>query len=560
MNASNLHQALLCPTSYPEDTGPVSFKETHISRLYFTQDHVYKVKKPVDFGFLDFTTLEKRRYFCQREVELNARFSPDTYLDVVEIRINGVAYQVGHGKAGEIVDYAVRMKRLPHNRMLATKLARAEQDLPEEMKRLGHHIAMLHLQAPPQRSGAGQPHSQRVQFNWDENLRQTAPFVGDTLLTEAQELMVAYVDDFFQRSTDLLQQREAAGYVIDGHGDLHTEHICLTDPIRIYDCIEFNDRFRIDDRVADLAFLLMDLEHRNRPDLARILTDAYLATIGVDPDFHRLLTFYKIYRAWVRGKVMSFLSRDTELSAAEAKQAREVARSYFNQALGYLCPQALILTCGLMGVGKSTLAQQLAQALRGTLLRSDDTRKRLQGIDPEERIRVPFGQGLYGPAVTKSTYAALWRQAGGQLEQGATVIIDASFSQRPYRERFKNLAEAQGLICRILWLRCPENVIRQRLRQRQSQGNDPSDGREELLEQQKLAFNLPRPGKDTLPIDSDQPVYAISRPSSAIWREPDREPSNPQKLRREHLATDGFMRYRRQIKDDISNHCGQDMR
>lgn len=506
MDASTLHQAMLCPANYADEEGPVSFTETHISRLYFTKKHVYKIKKPVDFGFLNFTTLEQRRFYCHEEVTLNTRFCPNTYLNVVEIRKEGDIWHIGSGNSGKVVDYAVRMKRLPLERMLEVRIDQSDPDLPLMMERLGRHLAKLHLQAPPQRKTGKSRHRRQVQLNWDENLRQTAPFVGDSLQAEAQKLMSEYVQTFTQQAAALLDRREEAGFVIDGHGDLHAEHICLTDPICIYDCIEFNNRFRIDDRVADLAFLLMDLEHRGRKDLAGLLATAYLAASGADPDFNRLLPFYKIYRAWVRGKVMSLLSRDTGLSVDAQENARRQAQDYFNQALGYLCPKTLVLTCGLMGAGKTAVAVALARALQGTHLRSDVYRKTLQGRKLLERGDEEFGAGIYRKQSTELTYRSLFDDATRLLHQGTTVVVDASFARRADRTRFSNAAKSCDAQFLILWLSCDDLTRRQRLRQRNTRNDDASDGREELLEQQKRVFESPCQEMHILPLDTGEPI------------------------------------------------------
>ncbi len=506
MDAESLHKAMLNLETYPGEDGPVTFRETHISQLYFTARHVYKVKKRVDFGFLNFTSLDRRRFYCQEELRLNSRFCPDTYLEIVEIRHQRTGCRVGTGLEGEVVDYAVRMKRLPQEYMLDVLIKADEPTLCDEMKRLGHHIGKLHLASESRRHAGGRTHTETVTLNWEENLRQTAPFIGNTLPPGCQALVTAHVARFFDEQTALLQQREKSGFVIDGHGDLHAEHICLSDPICIYDCIEFNERFRVGDRIADLAFLLMDLEYRNRRDLAKSLLSAYLETTGADPDLPTLLPFYKIYRAWVRGKVLSFLTCDTSANPAERQTARLKAQSYFSQAISYLCPPSLILTCGLMGVGKTAVARELAQVLGATLLRSDELRKQLSGLAPTDRDLSDFGRGIYSTNMNEKTYQALLEEAESLLACGQTVIVDASFALRLNREQFRKITKKNGVAFRILWMTCNEKTIRDRLRRRQASANEASDGRPELLDRQISTFQPPLQEPDVLQIDTSTEI------------------------------------------------------
>ncbi len=502
MDAQALHKAMLNIKTYPGEAGPVTFRETHISRLYFTAQHVYKIKKNIDLGFLNFTSPDRRRFYCQEELRLNSRFCPDTYLDIVEIRCQGNNCHAGTGLKGDLIDYAVRMKRLPQERMLDVLIEAKEPTLREQMKRLGRHIGRLHMQSESRLQASGRTHVEIVTLNWEENLRQTAPFVGDTLPPCAQSLMADYIAHFLKKKTTLLQHRQSAGFVLDGHGDLHAEHICLTDPICIYDCIEFNERFRVGDRVADLAFLLMDLDYRNRRDLAEGLLASYIETTGPDPDLPTLLPFYKIYRAWVRGKVLSFLTRDISAAPAEQKPAHSSAQNYFSLAVSYLCRPALILTCGLMGVGKTAIAQELTQFLGATLLRSDERRKHLAGMAPTTQDHSDFGHGIYSANMSEKTYQSLLEEAKTLLAQGHTVIIDASFASHQNREQFRKITKKHRCVFQIIWMTCDPKTILKRLRLRQEAAEDASDGRPELLDQQTRLFQAPLEEPNVLMVDT----------------------------------------------------------
>lgn len=501
MDSLRLHQALSNAKAYPDGSAPTGFRETHISRLYFHQDRVYKLKKPVDFGFLNFTSLDRRRFYCQEEVRLNSRFAPDTYLGVVEIRNDGGEIRVDG--QGEVIDYAVLMRRLPQERMLDTLLQLQARELPARIDQLAARLVELHQASPICRHEGGQSNLEVVRANWRENFQQAAASAGELLLPAARLQLEAFVDHYLDRQAPLLLQREAAGWVRDSHGDLHAEHICLTDPIRIYDCIEFNRRFRVADLAADLAFLLMDLGHRGRRDLARRLLHAYrqgAEAEAVGPD--HLLHFYQVYRAFVRGKVAAFLAHATEADPRERQRAASEAAGYFNLALGYLAPAALILVSGLMGVGKSTLAAPLAKALGGLWLRSDLLRKSLAGLPATAAQQVPFGSGIYRSDLTRRTYGLLATQAAQALARGQTVVADASFARAETRRKMLALARRAGVPALLLQLHCPPDVARQRLDQRQAAATDPSDGRSALQQAQAQQWQPPTAEENSYLVDT----------------------------------------------------------
>ncbi len=504
MNSLDLHQALLKPETYPRETGPIEYRETHISRLYFTARHVYKVKKPVDFGFLNFTTLDRRRFYCQEEVRLNQRFCPDTYLGVTEIRREKNRIRIDG--QGDVVDYAVVMNRLPEHLMLDRLIESGTPSLAAEMPRLGQRIAQFHRESEICRSVAGRSNLDVVRRNWQENFTQSASFVGETLSEKAQAVCSDYVERFLKEHEPLMLQREEDGFILDGHGDLHTEHICMTDPIRVYDCIEFNQRFRIGDVAADLAFLLMDLDFRGRRDLSAPLLQTYRQAAGSDPDLMKLLPFYQIYRAWVRGKVESFLSADSEVSKETRMQAQQRARQYFNRALGYLVPPALILTCGYMGVGKTTVGQAVAKAIDAPLLRSDALRKELAGIPPEEKRLDAFGKGLYRPAMTRRTYRLLLERSGELLAAERPVVADASFAHKADRELFRDLALRADVPCLLLFMECDRQTALNRLRRRRNLAADASDGRPELFDRQTETFESPEDETGVIKVDTSRDV------------------------------------------------------
>lgn len=493
------HQQLLDPRTYPEACHTVSFLETHISRLYLTERHVYKFKKPLDLGFLDFTTLERRHHFCCEEVRLNRRFTPDTYLGVStlcrddsRVRVDGT---------GEVVDYAVRMRRLPEERMLGNMIRSQVHGLPEEMSRLAQHLVTIWEHAPVCRNLKDGPNADVVSRNCRENLEQTRPFIGTSLTPLAHDLACRYTEKALSAQRPLLLRREAEGHVRDGHGDLHTGNICMTDPIRVYDCIEFNRHFRVADVAADLAFLLMDLDFLGRRDLAARFLERYL-DLSHDTDLDRLLPFYKFYRAWVRGKVESLLAAEAETEATVRHEAVTLAWRYFNLALGSLLGSGLYLTVGRMGVGKSSLAKALAEVTGAQRLRSDVVRKELAGLIAETPAAEPFGTGLYRAGMTRTTYDTLLDRADKELARGETVIIDASFARQVERERFLALAARRRVPVWLLHLQCPDDIALRRLDRRQAEGRDASDGRRELFAAQASIFEPLGSHENVIEIDS----------------------------------------------------------
>ena len=504
MDRRSLYKALCQPECYPESPTNITHIETHISHLFFTDQHVYKVKKPVDFGFLNFTSLDRRRFYCEEEIRLNRRFCAGIYLKVAEIRRCGNRIRIDG--EGDIIDYAVVMQRLPAERMLEHLLEIGDTELPKAMDRLASRLARLHQHADICRGTGGRSDLETIRFNWQENLQQMAPFVETTLTSCGQTYIRAYVERFLADHSELILQREDEGLVRDGHGDLHAQNICLTEKICIYDCIEFNQRFRVADLAADVAFLLMDLDFRDRRDLAGRFWSVYLKHFSKPADWNVLLPFYKVYRAYVRGKVNTFLAADTQVDEEERMNAHHRARRYFNLALGYLGRPAVILTCGLMGAGKTSVARPLAKCLDSVLLRSDEIRKGLAGLAPATKVADSFQTGLYAAEMTERTYDALLERAMIALRNNRTVIIDASFAKEAQRGRFRAEARQLGVPFLLVYLTCDQATLLARLDQRMSQPDEASDGRRELLAQQAAEFEIPHGGSGTICIDALQDV------------------------------------------------------
>jgi aminoglycoside phosphotransferase family enzyme/predicted kinase len=479
---------LLLPSAYPDTTRNVSLIQTHISFIFLTDGFVYKIKKPVDLGFLNFTTLDRRRFYCEEEVRLNRRLCPDVYLGVVQLResAEGATFY-GNGK---IVEYAVKMRRLPEYRML-DRLLKEDKVTEGQIRRIAATIGEFHLKAERSAEIDRYGDISVIKHNWDENFRQVADFVGITINRRDMELVEDWVFRFLSDNTTLFSERVAGGFIRDCDGDIHAENICLGNKVYIFDCIEFNERFRYIDTAADLAFLLMDFDYHRRKYFADIAFNEYLAVTG-DSTMLRILDFYKIYRAFVRGKVESFKLNDQGMSENEKRAASEKAIRHFRLARGYILRKrlkpAIILFCGLMGTGKSTLASELSFELGLDHIRSDAVRKKLAGIPVNERDLSEYGSGIYSAEWTRATYDSLLSRAGQALQEGRGIILDASFVKRSDRDRFRQLAKDLDAPCFLVNTTCPEDLVKQRMNARMLDTTELSDGRWELYHLQKNEF------------------------------------------------------------------------
>jgi len=502
------------PGAYPHAVDKVDVIQTHISVVFLAGNFVYKIKKPVDFGFLDFTTLDKRHHFCKEELRLNRRLSQEIYLDVLPVLegpegLRFPAQGISGHAPGSAVEYAVFMKRLDASRFLSSLLTTGAVD-PAALEAVAKRIADFHRNAETSPEITRIGGTKAVIFNTEEDFRQIEPYVDDTLSKETFDQIAEYTRTFLEVNMDLFKAREAGGWIRDGHGDLHTQHICMTENIQIFDCIEFNERFRFGDVLADAAFLKMDLEKLGYEDLAHTFTASYLKQMK-QKDHPGLFNFYACYRAVVRGKVEGFRSRDRDIKPGEAGTALENARAYFLLAQRYsrtLVPPVLMAGCGLMGSGKSTLAEALHTRLDFVILSSDRIRKEMAGMDPAAPHHVPFGSGIYSKKFSARTYAGLHERAALHLKEGRSVFIDASYMDPGLRAQAMETARKAGTRFVLLHLDAGEQEIRNRLIKRVGGPNALSDGREEILGDQIKAFTPPLevPEEQKLTLDSSLPL------------------------------------------------------
>lgn len=334
-----LIQALLDPKSYPHSPPRVELVQTQMSFVFLVGDLVYKVKKPVNLGYLDYTTLKQRHFFCQKEVELNRRLCPEAYIGVVAVTEQ--AGRISVDGNGQPLEYAVKMRHLPQEAMLNTRLVRDEVT-PEMLSSVAEKLAEFHGKAETSAAISVFGDLDVIRQNTMENFEQTGKNIGTTISPEKYKRIKAYTEDFLVQNTSLFHRRVKEGKIRDCHGDLHAAHICFGDDgICIYDCIEFNDRFRYGDVASEVAFLAMDLDHYGRADLSRQFVSAYLAASG-DTELEALLNFYKCYRAYVRGKVEGFKLADPHISEAEKEKILTVAREYFELADSYTMSEEVV--------------------------------------------------------------------------------------------------------------------------------------------------------------------------------------------------------------------------
>jgi uncharacterized protein len=330
LDQKQIVDALLNSKAYPNNPGKIELIQTHISFVFLTEKYVYKMKKAVNFGFLDFSTLDKRHSNCLKELELNRRLCPSIYLEVLPIT-NSKGVKVG-GK-GEVVEYALKMKRLPQDRLMTLLIKEGQVD-KKTVDDIAKIVATFHskAQTTPEISEFGS--LKIIRTNWIENFAQTEKYITQTINKTQFELIKGKIDGFMDKNKTLLESRIANGHIRDCHGDLHSGNIFITDEICIFDAIEFNDRFRFSDVAADVSFLAMDLEFQQKNELAEHFINKYIE-YSKDKQITLLLAFYKCYRAYVRGKVISFKLDDKSIAAKEKAAAITEAQAYFKLAHEY---------------------------------------------------------------------------------------------------------------------------------------------------------------------------------------------------------------------------------
>jgi hypothetical protein len=480
---------LLHGAAYRHPCDAIELVETHISWVLLTGRYAYKLKKPVRFPFVDFSTLAQRAHFCREELRCNRAFAPSLYLDVVPVTREAADGRLRMGGEGEAVEWAVQMRQFPPEAQLDRLLERGAL-AADELRGFGVSLATRHADQPARRLDA-ESLEPRVLGPARENFADLLALPWIDPHRPLLERLRRGCDTEAERHRALLVKRLESGWIRECHGDLHLSNLVrLDDTVLAFDCLEFNPNLRWIDPQSDVAFLFMDCLVRQRSDLAYAFVDGYLDQSG-DYDGARLLRFYAAYRSMVRAKVAA-LRRD-QAPPAEARQheQRFLEHARWTDAWLGRPPGRLVLMCGLSGSGKSYLARRLAPRLPALRLRSDVVRKRLAGIDPRSSARAAVGAGLYARERTEAVYRRLRALARDLLTAGEHVIVDATFLSAADRRPFAELAAELGQTVRVVWCDAPAAVLRERVTARSAAGGDPSDADLAVLEAQMGRFDPP---------------------------------------------------------------------
>jgi len=492
-------EALLDPGVYPHEVGAIQLVETHISWVILTGPYAYKVKKALDLGFLDFSTLAKRKFFCEEEIRLNGRLAPHIYLDVVAITDSQKAPRLAG--EGPVIEYAVRMRQFPQDGLLDRFIAR-DALRPAHIDGMTAIVAQFHETVPGTAADTPFGTPEAALEPAVENFRQVLPRERDPAIRARLHRLQTWSEQTNQRLSDVILRRKVGGRVRECHGDMHLGNMALVDgEILIFDGIEFNENLRWIDVMSEVAFLTSDLEHRGRPDYGWRFLNGYLEATGDYPGL-AVLRYYQAYRAMVRAKVARIRLAQDDLSDAERMATEADFERYLSQAEGYTRVPAprLILMRGVSGSGKTVISQRLLEHLGAVRLRSDVERKRLFHLAARARSGSTVAGGIYTPEETRKTYQRLRELAAGVLEAGYPVIVDATFLRRAQRDPFRALAEECRLPFAILDVRAKESVLRRRVADRMAVGRDASEAGMAVLKDQL---------RDYGPLEPDEAPYGI---------------------------------------------------
>ena len=489
-----LRDALSVPSAYPHAPDRVDLVQTHISLVALVPPWVYKIKKPLDLGFLDFSTLSARRAACEAEVRLNQRLCPNVYQGVVPIvdTDEGIRVDPGGAEEAPVVEHAVKMRYLAHDGFLHNQLA-AGTVTTATVDRVASTLASFYDARTSAPEIAAEGWIDRLRVNTEENFAQTTSIVGTHLPRPTYDALRRYTDRFYDTYAALLHRRRANGFFVNGHGDLRLEHVHLTnDCVCVYDCIEFNERFRYLDVASDIAFLAMDFDVNGRRDLSRHFVTRMQDQLD-DPDLPTLLPFYKSYRAYVRGKVEGMRAAEGEVPAAERRASRMRARRFFQWALRYAVagPEPLVvIVMGRSGTGKSTQAAALADCLGWTHLSSDRIRKTRAGVPLHVRPDADTRTHLYSDRMTAATYATLRTRAVERARRHESTVVDATYSHPDAREQMRSTLRAAGIPYVFVELTADDATLRDRLGQRDGE-TTISDARAEDFDMLTRRYQAP---------------------------------------------------------------------
>jgi aminoglycoside phosphotransferase family enzyme/predicted kinase len=500
-----LIRAMLRPEFYPHATHGIRAVQTHISYVLLTGAYAYKIKKPVNLGFVDFSTLDRRRHFCREELRLNRRGAPGLYLDVIPVTRGLDGFRLGG--PGEPVEYVVKMRQFPPESVGQEMLERGVL-APEDVLALATTVARYHAAAATDDRIASFGEPRRLREAIDQNYIATERFVGGAQTLTQLEQTRAFTDRFLSEREGLLQERARGGYVRECHGDLHLNNVSFWEgQVLLFDCIEFSEPLRFVDTAYDTAFTAMDLEARGRPDLSNLFLNAYAEITG-DFESFRVLPLYLCRQAYVRAKVNSILAEERTADDAAQHRAFSEAQTYYSLAWRHTRRRMgrLVVMCGLSGSGKSTVARALAQQIGAVHIRSDAVRKHLAGVPLDRR----GGPDLYTPAMTARTYDRL-RELGSLLAaDGYTVILDAKFDRAAQRAAAMAAAATHQVPAHIFHCVAPHEVARERLRSRTGDVADADAGMlDEQLRQWEEFTGAER--RTVTIVDTTRPAAVVAR-------------------------------------------------
>lgn len=465
---------------YPHAAKAVRLVETHISWVLLAGRYAYKIKKALDLGFLNFTTLEARRFYCAEEIRLNRRLAPEIYLDAIPIGGEVETPELG---AQPAIEYAVRMRRFAATRQMDRLLMRGKV-LPRHLDSLAATLARFHGGLPAAETGSAFGSAAAIRAAAMQNFEQLQPLLKQPADLDAMAALCCATEAAYAACEKYFGERHAQGCIRECHGDLHLGNIALIgdEPVP-FDGIEFNPALRWIDVMDEAAFTVMDLLHRGRPDFAYRFLNAYLEATG-DYGGVSVLRFYVAYRAAVRAKVSAIRASQPGMSKRGARDALAACRSYLELGDAFLtqCQPALIITHGLPGSGKTTFAQAALERLQAIRIRSDVERKRLFGLAPSADSRSSVGGGIYGADATRRTYARLHELARALLVAGFPVIVDAAFLRQEERKQFRELAHELGAPFVIASMQASKAVLRARIMQRHTEARDASEADIAVLE------------------------------------------------------------------------------
>ncbi|MFA7249535.1 MAG: AAA family ATPase [Dehalococcoidia bacterium] len=516
-------RGLLEPEAYPIPPAEVQLVQTHISYVFLAGDVVYKTKKPVDFGFIEQLSVETRHRFCDAEVRLNRRLAPDVYLGVVPVvrRADGrFAVDSVGGAAGpdEVVEWAVKMRRLPDDRTL-DRLIAEHREPPDILQRLVAAIVPFHEHADVVPNDPAFAGVQAERAWWEREFSEAEGFIGSTWAPDDAAATKAFVDATIERESALFDERLAEGRIIDGHGDMQAKHVYVLGPrvedLVVVDCVEFTEWFqlRYADVNNDVAFLAMDLEARGRPDMGDEFAGRYLAATA-DETLAVLQPLHRTFRAFVRGKVESIGAHAPEIPADHRAHLAASAAAYFRLAASYrerCAAPALVVMCGASGTGKSLVGATLATRVGAAYVSSDAVRKHLAGLDIHASGAAAFREGLYSPEMTARVYAEMQQRAARHLALGRPVVLDATHARADQRHVAVEVARAAAVPSLIVELRLTDDAALARIVNREHDPLRTSDATVEVYRQQVESFEPVSATEGArLVLDAARPAAALA--------------------------------------------------